>query len=184
MVRFPWTALAAGGIALGVIGVLVPALASSSERPQRRAANRVALIGDSYAVGLGPALSKLLPDFAYEGHQGTNTLQWARHSIECGQCGAWLHSFRPDVVLVALGTNDGIPDMSNYQAIVQAIHGIGARVVWIQPPAPVVTPSRTVIASLGVPTVPATRTPLRSDGLHPTSYAPWAQEIAQVVHGA
>ena len=88
-------------------------------------------------------------------------------------------------MLVSLGVNDGdAPNITNYQTIVRALHGLGARVVWIQPPAAVRTPAHAVIDSLGVRTVPATTTPLSVDRLHPASYAPWAQEVAQVIRGA
>lgn len=114
---------------------------------------------------------------------GTTTAQWANHSAQCEMCGDWITAFRPDVVLVSLGVNDGTaPNQANYQTIVRGLHGLGARVVWIEPPAAVNAPAvRAAIESLGVTTVPATRTPLAADGLHPKSYAPWASEIAQVV---
>jgi hypothetical protein len=177
--RFPWKAVTIGSAVLG--GALgVAALIGRRSTP--KTIGRVALIGDSYAVGLGPELKKLFPYFRYEGHVGTNTGQWATHSSACGQCGDWLTSFEPEVVLVSLGGNDGAaPKAANYQRIVQGLHGIGARVVWIESPAAVSTPSRAVVRSLGVQTVPGTGTPLAADGLHPQSYAPWAREIAQAV---
>jgi hypothetical protein len=170
----PWKALAAGGLILSVTVVILRAKRSDPKE------QRIALIGDSYAVGLGPELAKLLPDFKFEGHQGTNTSQWAHGSQKCGECGAWLTAFKPDLVLVSLGVNDGAtPNLANYQTLVRGLHGLGARVVWIEPPAAVNSPApRAVIASLGVSTIPATQTPLSADGLHPQSYAPWAQEIA------
>lgn len=179
--RIPWTAIAFGGAVIGVVGAIA---VSSRKRPALPTRSRVALIGDSYAVGLGPELAKLLPDFKYEGHVGTNTAQWAHLSPACGQCGMWLTSFKPDVALVSLGVNDGTaPNSSNYLIIANGLRTIGARVVWIEPPAAVSTPSREIIRSqaLGVQTVPGTTTPLAADGLHPRSYAPWAQEVAQYV---
>lgn len=174
--RFPWKAVAAGSAALGVLGAAV--LLGKKKKPATP--QRIALIGDSYAVGLGPELGKLLPTFKYEGHVGVSTSVWLSHTPSYAD---WLPAFRPDLVLVSLGINDGnAPNASNYQALVQALHGIGARVMWIEPPAAVSTPAvRAVIASLGVRTVPATQTPLAADGLHPASYAPWAREVAQVV---
>lgn len=175
----PWKALAISGVAVGIGGALL--LAHSSTKPSV-SSPRVALIGDSYAVGLGPELAKLLPGFRYEGHTGSSTSAWAAHAAACGACGDWLAAFKPDVVLVSLGVNDGAsPNPANFQTLVQAIHGIGAKVVWIEPPAAVSTPSRAVIESLGVPVVPGTTIPLAIDGLHPRIYAPWAAEIARAL---
>jgi hypothetical protein len=142
----------------------------------------VALIGDSYAVGLGPELDKLLPSLRGEAYSGTNSGQWA-NSLGNGRWGAWLADFRPTDVLVALGVNDGkTPNPENYRRIVQTLQGLGARVVWIEPPAAVNTPAaRNVIASLGIPTIQATATPLAVDNLHPNSYSRWAQEIAGAI---
>ena len=183
--RFPWRqALTAGGAALSALG-LIRLFSKERETLPNPTRERVALIGDSYAVGLGPELAKLLPNFRYEGHVGTSTGQWAAHSKNCGECGDWLTAFRPLIVLVSLGVNDGdAPKLANYQTIVRALHGLGARVVWIQPPAAVRTPAHAVIDSLGVRTVPATTTPLSADRLHPADYAPWAQEIMQVIRDA
>ena len=174
----PWKAIAVGSAVLGAIGVITLVARKKTPIPKR-----VALIGDSYAVGLGPELEKLLPDFKFSGAVGTNTAQWASHAAACGTCGDWLTAWKPDTVLVSLGVNDGAtPNASNYQTIVRALHGIGARVVWIQPPAGVNAPAaRGIIDSLGVVEVPATRTPLSTDGLHPVSYTSWAHEIARAV---
>ena len=177
-----WKAVAIGGAVLGAIGVGLIALKTSDEKRRFPAPKRVALIGDSYAVGLGPELAKIYPDFKFEGHVGNNTWQWAAHNVACGQCGDWLTAFKPDLVLVALGVNDVKPDPQNYQTIVRALHGIGARVMWIDPPLPRATNAvLNAIAATGVATVPVTTTPLAADGLHPASYGPWAQEIAQAV---
>lgn len=177
--RFPWKPIALGGVALGVIGAI--ALTGSAKRKP----SRVALIGDSYAVGLGPELAKYFPSFRYEGHTGTNTYQWASHAAACVDCGDWISSWKPDIALVALGVNDVAPDTSNYHSIVGQLHGSGARVVWIKPPMGVSTPSfnavHAAIDSLGIQTIPSTSTPLAVDGLHPKSYAPWAEEIAGAV---
>lgn len=183
---FPWKALAVGGLALSTIGA---ALAFSERRQRRQAVlrnRRVALIGDSYAVGLGPELKKLFPNFKYEGHVGNSTAAWASHAPACEECGDWLPQFKPDVVLVSLGANDGAtPNPTNYQTIARRLHGIGAKVIWIEPPTAVNAPAtRAVISSLGIPTVPATGTPLAADKLHPQSYSPWARETAEAVDRA
>lgn len=179
--RDPWKAVAIGSAALGAVGVavLVGKSATTHQSKGIVVSQRIALIGDSYAVGLGPELAKLFPTFRFEGHVGIGTSGW----LACAACAAWLPTFRPTIVIVSLGVNDGsAPNGANYHAIVQALHGIGARVVWIEPPAAVNAPAvRAAIASLGVATVPATDTPLGPDGLHPASYGPWAQAVAQAV---
>lgn len=177
MISRPWKAVAIGSAVLGLFGIIAFSQNAQATLPQPR---RVALIGDSYAVGLGPELDKLLPNLRGEAYSGTNTGQWA-NALGSGRWGGWLTDFRPTIVLVALGVNDGAtPNPENYRRIVQTLHGLGASVVWIEPPAAVNAPAvRSVIASLGVPTIRATSTPLAADGLHPQSYAPWAAEIAR-----
>jgi lysophospholipase L1-like esterase len=184
-VSFPWKIVAAGGLALGALGVVALGVKTLEEKRRPPVPKRIALIGDSYAVGLGPELAKIYPEFKYEGHVGTTTWQWANHDAACAVCGDWLTAFKPNVVLIALGVNDGTaPNSGHYQTLVRGIQGIGARAVWIEPPAVVKAPAaRKAIAALGVPTVPATNIPLAADGLHPTGsgYRAWAQEIASEV---
>lgn len=176
MGRLAWPAIALGGTVVAIGAIVL------SGRRAKQPPNHVALIGDSYAVGLGPELTKLIPDFKFEGHVGTNTAQWANHTAACGQCGDWLTSFKPKIVLVALGVNDGAtPNIANYQRIMQGLNGIGAKVIWIEPPEAVNTRARNVIRSLGVTRVAPTRTLLGSDGLHPQRYDTWAREIAMAV---
>jgi len=165
-------ALAASVGALGVV-LLVSRRAKASET-----AGGVALVGDSYAVGLGPQLEKLLPGLRYEGHVGSNTAQWAS-----GAYGATLADFRPGTILVSLGVNDGQnPNVENYRALVQRYQSGGARVIWIEPPLGINVPAvRNAIKSLGVKTVPARLMPMAADGIHPASYSGWAGEIATVV---
>lgn len=179
--QIPWRPIATIGVIAGVVGAALR-LSRHANRPSKR----VALIGDSYAVGLGPELAKTLHDFKFEGHVGTNTAQWAYRSEACVSCGSWLSSFKPDLVLISLGVNDGTaPKSENYQQIVRSVHGIGANVIWIEPPAGVSAPAtRAAIASLGVKTAPATHVPLSGDKLHPASYVDWAREIAQTVSRA
>jgi lysophospholipase L1-like esterase len=179
----PWKYVAAGGLVLGGLAALLRATHKSTSTPPKR----VALIGDSYAVGLGPELAKIFPEFKYAGVVGTNSTQWATHSAACGTCGDWLTAFKPDVVLVSLGVNDGAtPNATNYQTLVRGLHGLGARVVWIEPPDDVrnANATRQIVDSLGVQEV-HTKVPLASDGLHPTGagYAQWAKEIAAAVLG-
>jgi len=172
--RSPWKkAIAVGSVALTGLGALF--LFGRKKEPEP--IGRVALIGDSYAVGLGPALKGglVLKEFMYEGHIGASTSRYRTLPI-------WLIEYKPRIVLVSLGVNEADSStLANYQSIVRALHGIGARVVWIEPPAAVQTASRAMIAALGVQTVPATTTPLAADGLHPRNYREWAGEIEKTI---
>lgn len=180
---FPWKIFAAGGLALGAIGVATLGIKTLDEKRRLPTPKRVALIGDSYVVGLGPELAKIYPEFKYEGHVGTDSAQWAAHATACGQCGDWLTTFKPDLTLVSLGINDVKPDLQNYQTIVRGIHGIDSRVMWIEPPVQRMTNALyNTIRALGVERAVAPNIPLATDGLHPTEYRTWAQEIAEAVN--
>ncbi len=168
----PWIAVA--GLALGVAGV---AASHRSSRAVATVPRRIALIGDSYAVGLGPELAKLLPNFSAAGRVGSNTTEWA------SWLPGWLTTYQPTLTLVSLGVNDGnAPNGTNYHAIVSALHGVGSNVVWIEPPAGVNAPAiRAMIESLGVPIVRGAQVQLAADGLHPVAYFPWAAVIARAI---
>jgi len=149
---------------------------------------RVALVGDSLAVGLGPALKKLADaegiPFWYEGHSGTTPAQWAGHVAgACGTCGGGLASFQPTVVLVSLGTNDfgrAVVDLTPYATLRDRFTSLPSHVVWIDPPPMTrdVAGARAAIAALGVPVAHISALP-QVDGVHPTpsGYATWAKHI-------
>jgi hypothetical protein len=175
-----WKPIALGSAILGAIGIAVLV----SRKKTLPTAQRVALIGDSYAVGLGPELAKIFPVFKYEGHVGTTAAQWAAHSPACGQCGDWLTAFKPDVVIISLGVNDGASlRVESYNRLLQGVYGLGARVVWVEPPAPVSSNVHNVLASAARTSndriVPPTNAPLAADGLHPQRYDRWAEEIKE-----
>lgn len=180
------TALVLGGGVLGLVllGVaLRPKTAQATARPKR-----LALIGDSLAVGLGPELAKIYGGtFRGEAHGGTTTKQWADHATACGQCGDWLASYGPDATLVVLGTNDGsVAYLRSYQDIRDALQALGSHVIWIEPPTMPgrpMTAVRNAIMSLNVQVVPEYSVPLSPDGIHPTGsgYALWAKKIAENV---
>jgi len=179
------------GTASGIIVFLSYLVMRKSAPSALPASMRVALIGDSLAVGLGPQLQKLAAKdnipFQYEGHSGTTPKQWATHAVECGQCGDWLAAFKPTIVLVVLGTNDlgyTTPPRSYYETIRDRIQALGATVVWVDPPTMPndrLAAVRTVIASLGVPVFPPANIPISRDDIHPVSYVGWAQQIWQAI---
>ena len=172
---WPW--IAAAGLALGAVGAAASVVGQGRTRARATPAQRIALIGDSYAVGLGPELAKLLPNFSAAGRVGSNTTEWA------SWLPGWLTTYQPTLTLVSLGVNDGnAPNGTNYHAIVSALHGVGSNVVWIEPPAGVNAPAiRAMIESLGVPIVRGAQVQLAADGLHPVAYFPWAAVIARAI---
>jgi len=183
--------LAAAGAAVGgLLYFLTRPKATSLLHPD----SRVALIGDSLSVGLGPELAKMAAaeniPFKWEGHGGTNTRQWATHAAACGQCGDWMTDFRPTISIVVLGTNDGsAPDVTNYQTIRDGIRSLGSQVVWVEPNTMTkssLAAARKIIESLGVPVVPEVQVPINQDGVHPTSlgYYVWAQKIWKYLKGS
>lgn len=184
----PW--IAAAGLALGVAGIMA---SRRAPRASGTVSRRIALIGDSYAVGLGPELVKLLPGFRFE--PGPTAFVGASTKEVADALPGWLSAYQPTLTLVTLGVN-GAANPADFHAVVGTLGGIGSKVVWIGPPAGVRVPwvdmpaVRGVIASLGVPTVPATNVALRPEQMRQTTvylhpqvggYSQWAREIANVV---
>jgi len=164
--RDHWKSLTVGGAAVAVV---TTHLVLSKKAHEKVKTPRVALFGDSYAVGLTPFMGPGFSAFKGSGIVGLNTYQ--------AKIPSWLSTFAPEVVLVSLGVNDGnAPSAANAQRIVQTLQAMGAKVVWIQPPATVNTPAHDMIASLGVPVVTAQFLPMAGDHLHPTQdgYRDWA----------
>jgi len=162
--------------------------------PKIKPGERLLLVGDSLAVGLSPPMKALAAEgkVAMESQaiSGTRIDQWARSK----KLEEKLVTFRPNVVLVSLGTNDAYgsgPDIVRQTAaaletLMAKIRAAGAEVAWIGPPALPKAPTPAVLAmlkqsidrshyfpsdTLGIPRAP--------DGIHPTvrGYAGWAGEI-------
>lgn len=119
--------------------------------PRITRGQRVLLIGDSLAVGLGPHLSALAKEAGAElkvlAKSGTRIDQWASNK----ELRTLLESYRPDVVLVSLGTNDsymqGADVVAKQRAQLEKLYellttwprskdyGLGPEhLVWIGPP--------------------------------------------------
>jgi len=187
----PWPWLAAGAALLLLLLVGSGQSRAAGGRPQR-----VLVIGDSLAVGLGPRLKALaMADGAsyvgVEAKGGTSAAQWD------SKISSLLQSHRPDLVLVSLGTNDAAmsdPTVSaaRIQRIVDTVRASGARLVWIGMPT---LPERLkadlvrqIIQKTGVEYLDSRGFSFErtSDGIHatPAGYAAWAQAIWSYVRGA
>lgn len=122
-----------GGLALAAVGLAL------RPRPRRcPRASRVALIGDSIAVGLAEPLAELSTSCAVSldaasPYVGAHVEGWTGARLNAVLDGA------PHVVLVSLGGNDfARPDLETVQAhvmdVVARIRAAGAEPVWIEPP--------------------------------------------------
>ena len=135
---------------LGLAAVLAVAL-WPSKKPRR-----VALIGDSLAVGLAGPLGQLAAQagvpFKAEGHVGSTVATWLANP----SWGSWVPSFSPTITLIELGTNsylDPAPNLAQYKQLAAKFPGA----VWIHPPAEPSAPMpkvHAVIDEIGVPTIP------------------------------
>jgi hypothetical protein len=176
-VRVPTYAWIAGGAVLvSGVALIVEALTS---KPRR-----VALIGDSLAVGLGPELAQLAAKsgvpFKSEGRVGSTVAQW----LATPSWGSWVPGYAPSTTLICLGTNDYLnpaPSLAQYCQLAAKFPGAW----WIQPPDEPKAPMpkvHAVISQIGIPVIPeATGLSYGADGIHPTSYTSWASFIWKIL---
>jgi lysophospholipase L1-like esterase len=164
--------------------------------PRLRRGLKVLLIGDSLGVGTAPHYAAQAKEAGVEFRSiaitGTRIDQWAQ-SQELPNI---LQSFKPDLVLVSLGTNDAFMKGADIVAkqraaldrLLQVLHGID--IVWIgaptlpNPPSPGVILMIQEAAGALAPRfhyfhserLPIPRGP---DGIHPTArgYAGWAGAV-------
>lgn len=174
------------------VGVGTAAALSAASGPKIKPQMKVFLVGDSLAVGLRRPLAALASDhlvqFQSAAKEGTRIDNWSNDSALY----AALDTFKPDLILVSLGTNDEY--LAGDARLRQAPHLsklLGqlrkrAPVVWIGPPKlpksgtngaiPLILEN--VSSSHYYPSqkLDIPRTP---DKLHPTvgGYAGWAAEI-------
>lgn len=176
-----------------VAGVGVVRLLSG---PRIRRGLKVLLIGDSLAVGTAPHYAALAKEAGVEFKSlavtGTRIDQWAS-SVELPKI---LQSFKPDLILVSLGTNDAFmkgdvvaKQRAQLDRLLQGLQG--TTVVWIGPPALPNPPSPGIVAmiqdSAGSPLAPRfhyfhserLQIPRGPDSIHPTvrGYAGWAGAV-------
>jgi lysophospholipase L1-like esterase len=178
----------AGVLAVGV-GTASVALAGP---PKLHPGKRVFLLGDSLAVGLSRPLSALAKDnrVAFESMaiQGTRLDQWANNP----KLFAAIQKFKPDVILVSLGTNDEYMKLDGGVKQAPHLHTLLAKlkqfapVAWIGPPKLPKTGTNGVVPLI-MKNVPSSHyfpsheleIPRAPDKLHPTTagYAGWAAKI-------
>ena len=186
--------LLAGLVLVGGIGLVRIA----TSRPKLKPGSRLMLIGDSLAQGLAVPMKALAArrgvHYVGSGVAGSRLDQWATSR--------WLDDklveFKPNVVLVSLGTNDAYMQLSNEQreahlrsadALMRKLHGAGAEVVWIGvPKLPKVHLGRTASKAMldGIRSrqkyyfpSEALTIPRGPDGLHPNvaGYGGWAAAV-------
>ncbi len=140
-----WIYAAIGAVTVGAVG-LVEMMGTPTIRP----GDRILLIGDSLAVGLGTPLGALCSDagipFQTLATVGTRIDQWGSPGTYGDALKQALASFQPTLVLISLGTNDAYmqpspgEDIGQRQApyldaLLTGIEAAGVRaIVWIAPP--------------------------------------------------
>lgn len=141
-------------------------------------------IGDSLGVGLSPYLASWAIvrglRFVEDTKVGRFTKQQAVDMVPAGA-----------LVFVSLGTNDATSS-SGAAALPQFLANLQARgpraIVWLVPPATKALPGlaavRTMIRALPGVTAVETAVPVRSDGLHPSSYAAVAADVSSALEQA
>ena len=149
---------------------------------------RVAVVGDSFAEGLGPHLAAHAKDcgtpFFLDDARGTSVTQWTGPRLDAAL------AFNPSVVLVSLGGNDfGRGDPLNVQSsigkLAARVRASGARLLWIAPvslPFPDKTQTRaTWLATVGGDFYPSENDtyPRAADRIHlfPSGYRDWASKV-------
>jgi len=138
-------------------------------------------LGDSLGVGLSPYLAAWAATrglrFIDDTKVGRFTQQQAVDMVPAGA-----------LVFVSLGTNDATSS-SGATALPQFAANLRARgprgIVWLVPPATKVLPGidavRATIRALPGITAVETAAPMRSDGLHPSSYVDVAADVSPVL---
>lgn len=177
----------AAALALVVVAVTSPS-SPTSPRGAGAPARRVLLVGDSLAVGLGPAARADGATVTAKG--GTVARQW----ISRGWFAAALEAARPELVLVSLGTNDatGQIDAGTFAAqaaqLEQLARARGARLVWLFPP-PMPFSLDAIRAGLSRAEIDVLEPPAglsrSSDRIHltPAGYAAWWRAVAPSAFG-
>ena len=180
-------------VPVGVAAFVAATVAYKVIRGGKGPRGSIILVGDSYAVGLGPACAEppALPagpglKFNSNGVVGSNTAQWAEVVGEAAKQRNWKW------LVWSLGTNDAgaPPDKLRGQiahiAEVAKEHGSG--LCWIRPPRAVLAKvpkaeaawlewGRVVGAGRTFDTDSHVKVELSPDGLHPLSYRPWAEAL-------
>jgi lysophospholipase L1-like esterase len=188
------------------LGIVVNKITNKKHRNLSK--ERIAIIGDSLAVGLGPKLSTLAKEtntpFYSGGAGGSSIRQWSVGTITK----SWnlkdnlnnMIAFKPSIVLISLGTNDanGIDSFGesvektidkDIQNLLNKINVTGASIIWITPPnirkfssMPRV---REHIHNSKVQTIESNDIDIKlsSDGIHPTGegYLTWANAIWKIL---
>jgi lysophospholipase L1-like esterase len=187
----------------------------ASSGPKITGSSRVLLIGDSLSVGiashLGPLVTATGAQFQALGQSCSTILQWNNGAClfnvtngcasngqnKCAQLPGVLQSFRPDITIVMLGTNDSGPGVSGAEldkravaiaGLLQKIKAGGSQVFWVLPPTLPASslPQRDAVSQLITAAVPkgyyldsAKLSIPRVDTVHATSagYDIWSQAI-------
>lgn len=176
-----------------VVAAVLAADGGPAPAAKQAAPSRVALVGDSLAVGLATPLRRELEprgaalrvQAATGAHAGMFTAGAGAQAL-----GKLLAEWRPELVLVSLGTNDTVPGATlaaklpeRFALLRQRASSAGARLVFLEPP-PLPwsrEPIHQAAAHAGAPLLLSPAVEQASDRIHPTpaGYAAWSKHIAK-----
>lgn len=182
------TQLATAALGLGA-GIVLYALWSSKRCVPLlgQPGLKVLLVGDSLGVGLTKPFKASAVALGEQAMVAAVSGKTMSYWLGQGGLASIVASFRPDVVLVCLGTNDS---KTNYtteqltdqlQRVLATASSTGAKVAWILPPK-LPFPERVgpLVRAAGVPFFDSAQLDLpQADGIHPTGagFAAWNEAI-------
>lgn len=178
---------------LTVAAVLASDSAPANAKPSAKLPARVVLIGDSLAVGLARPLAAEFKSGGAELKVCAKVAANAGQFTEPGGFGTLyladiLSSFKPELVLVSLGTNDTAPGSSvraklpaRFALLRERCEAAGARVVFLGPPPLPWSREPIYQAAAASRLIVAPAIEQAPDHIHatPAGYAAWATHIAK-----
>ena len=166
-------------------------IASINEKKELSLGSTVLLIGDSLAFGMSQEFKKISRRTGYSpvvhAISSTSTFQWLARSKKD------VNLFKPDLVLISLGTNDARAQKKDYfkkfvvyKELYESLKKMGVEVVWIGPPklSKNKLPSSDIVSDTIKNSIPLffdsrTLDIPQTDGIHSThaGYSDWIDKV-------
>jgi len=178
-------------LSIVVVTVLLNLIALSANAKEHRT-ERVVMIGDSQAGGLGPHMGDLIQHFKFVSHRGSKASNWLTPKNR--KWSAWIEKENPSLILVVLGTNEAMSKKKsnafakNMQTLSEHLASLSqGTVIWVTPPQldkpaylKTVRDAASKIPGIAMMDFSQKRYILR-DGVHlySSGYKQWAEDIVK-----